>query len=222
MAYIFEFIPGEKAIQLGQEQVIRALPFGPNWTRLRISVLFSINGTSGFAAGRTLYAGVCTGAKAVYDTDCIDALYSGCFGDSTASSYNASGYITTGGSGYSTGPFQKVGDTSQMFTNTLVFSAMKVAAPPSLYRTLNMWDFIKNTDGTMSYYGYYFSTLTDTARAAYTLAVEATTTPTGMASANQSAACPLRTVKDWNAAFFSWNLSVPTVNVYAFTVTRFA
>lgn len=220
MAFIAEFLPGDKCLQLGQEQAIRALPFGPNWTKIRISVMLSINGMSNLDAAKGLYIGVCTGAKAIYDNDCIDAIYASCFGFSSGSTYNTAGYLT-GNSGNSVGPVQKVGTTTQTFSSQLVFSSQRVAAPPSLFRTLNMFDFTKNLDGTMTYYGYYYTTLTDTLRSAYTLAIENTATPTGMTAANQSYACPLRTVKDWNATFISWPLGLPTVNVYAWSITRF-
>jgi len=220
MAYICEFIPGDKAMQLGNEQLIRALPFGLNWAKIRVSVLCSINGTANIAGGKGLFAGFCTGTKAFHDPNCTDAIYSGCFGESVAT-YNTAGYIQ-GNGGNTSGPFQKVGSIVQGFAPGMTFAAQRVSAVPSLIRTLNMWDYTKNADGTMSYQGFYYTTHTDTLRAAYTLAVENPTTPAGMSQTNQSAACPLRSVKDWDTAFFAWNLSVPTVYVHAWTITRFA
>jgi hypothetical protein len=60
MATIVENISGDKALQMGNEEFVRKLGYGTNWTKLRIGCRLCVNGTADIATPR-FQLGLCVG-----------------------------------------------------------------------------------------------------------------------------------------------------------------
>lgn len=77
MAQIVETIIGDRRIQLGNEEMIRQMSFGSKWSKLRIIVRFSINGTANITAPEFV-VGVCCGLTNGYKSSNTDFVFGLC------------------------------------------------------------------------------------------------------------------------------------------------
>jgi hypothetical protein len=67
MAFIVEPIALDRALQLGNEEFIRPMSFGTNWSKIRIGVVAALNATQGLRQAGFLM-GVCAGAGSSWKT----------------------------------------------------------------------------------------------------------------------------------------------------------
>jgi hypothetical protein len=74
MASIVSTISTDRRIQLGAEDFVRQMSFGAKWTKLRISLRLSINGTSNITKP-TLFIGVCAGLTNTFKSTATDFCY---------------------------------------------------------------------------------------------------------------------------------------------------
>lgn len=71
MATIITGLGGDRVVQLGNEEIVRQMAIGNNWTKIRICARVIINGAANIAGGR-LGIGVCSGTTDSYSsTNCV-------------------------------------------------------------------------------------------------------------------------------------------------------
>lgn len=71
MATIVENISGDKALQLGNEEFVRKLGYGTNWTKLKIGCRMCVNGTGNVTTPR-FQLGLCVGDQYTFaSASCI-------------------------------------------------------------------------------------------------------------------------------------------------------
>lgn len=223
MAFITDIFAGDKALQIGAEQIVRALPFGPYWTKIRIVVTFNQTSMVLPAAGiRHLAAGVCTGSLAYHDSGCIDAIYGHCASNNPW--YYAGGaipycYQNNGSPGYNA-VYQKIGTTENVLSTVVPMNPQFSLTNSA--RSLVAWDFTKASASTVTGRIWGTNPISDATRSSIMTALENEGAPTSYALWNTASTGTLvRTAMDWNAMFVAYPRCVPAVNIYSISVSRF-
>lgn len=134
MATIVENLPGDRAISLGREELIRKMSFGSAWTQLRVAVWASIPGSSNISNAQ-LAIGVCHGTANGYRAALSDDALVVTFGPAEATYTYAAGPPPkyNGGSG-GIGIVQRIGaatSTGTSVNSTAAYSASSLN--PVLY-----------------------------------------------------------------------------------------
>ena len=214
---------GDNGLQLGAEQFVRFLPFGPVWNKIRIVLLYSFSSAPA-DNDPGCYLGVCKNGLALYDSNCIDAVYIG-LGVNRAWGVGVSNpypyvYQNLGSSGYN-GTFQRVNGTSTMLgTSTYgTFYASHTLA----FRSILVMDITKPTTATqITTTSTGRNDITPQTRATAIAAAENEAAPGTTTTQQYSASYNLiRTDRDWNCVFIAGTRCVPSINIYSVTISRF-
>lgn len=230
MAYICEFYVGDKALQIGNESLVRALPFGPIWTKIRVGISLNFNLFSSprlpaiMAQPWGVNQGVCTGVNNTHSNDTVDAVFSGVFPDSNSYFpvlYTA-GYLAPI-TNVTARSYQRVGARAiSIGTNSGMGAANYRYSARINVRSSFFVDVEKTSATTVNVTNWWPTAFTDVDPNAFLRALENEASPSNMNSGSTGAvALTLRTAQDWNACFFSSVWSVPTINVYRWAVARF-
>lgn len=221
MAYLVEVYANDKGIQIGAEEIIRALPFGPYWTKVRVGVLGACYASSSLLWTVALQAGVCTGAKAALEPDCIDAVYAGNLGYSGSYPPVLSGTHLYTSQTLATQVWQKVGPTAY-YTSGASVSGTRFSATPNAYRSVFTVDITKSTTTNQIVLTTGCqTTTTDISRNQFLINMDTEASPPNT-TLSATTVTLVRTARDWNAAFVFWPLSAPAAVIYSMAVTRFA
>lgn len=230
MAFIVEDLIGDRAIQIGVEEIIRPFSFGTNWNKVRVGVRFSCYAISAISTGYGPYMGICTGNEALFSTNTTDAVFL-YYGQSTAS-YSFLGtppnvYLQNAAGSASIYSFQRVGNTTTQLSTSQTGSTVAVSAYPAVNVSAWFLDFFKvNTTQIQTRMFYCQSTqgaatISDSQFLAgmetETVAVGGMTITSGAANSTLA----LRQVYDWDSMFFHSSTATPAWNVHRMTVVRF-
>lgn len=235
MAFIVEQLAGDKGIQLGYEDVVRPFSFGTNWSKIRVGVLWAMNGYSVMPDATLPYIGICTGSTSRLSASSTDALwvpYSYSFAQVLMGGTAPARYYQFGNGTSGNVPIQRVGTTSTSLSANLsptMYSQM--SANPSNHYTACMFTVTKGTVGAaaigcdMIYHSAGAGAgAVGVSRGTFLAAMEsenAAISPMSRLSAT-STNLPLRFDKDWDSMFVGWIRATPTICVSCMTVVRFA
>lgn len=89
MATIVENITGDKAIQLGNEELVRKLGYGTNWTKLKIGCRLCVNGTANVTTPR-FQMGLCVGDQFTFASSSCIQYVGTCTNETATMTYNGS------------------------------------------------------------------------------------------------------------------------------------
>lgn len=224
MAYIVtSFISGanKQRIQMGAEELIRGHSFGNRWTRLRFSVHFSVLCRAP-VPGSNIVFGLCQGATGWSQPNCVDAVGLW-FGNQQTSPYSATVSQSTTTYLYAAGSaaFRKVGSTFAATGSGGGGVQLFLAEYPNILKNVIVYDFFKNTvSNVMTITSWVPQSngagATDIARFAFLDNIQNPDNPTfgGLYGGITASSVSLGTsARAWDNIFFSWNKSVPVVEV---------
>jgi hypothetical protein len=229
MAFIVEPYVGDRAIQIGVEEVMRKLSFGTNWQRIRFGI------TCAYAGGTTALPasfngpvmGLCTGYGSgrlcLSSTDCIFANFAGgsamSYAGTTPNFYYDMGATTT------IYAYQRVA-TTQSNGSSWTSARSCISANPTALRSFFAIDITKGTAPGASYTLNMYSQsnaqiTTDFNRQAFIAAMTTDGTPTNTTNVSTASGyCALRTTKDWDTVYLQNVHSVPALTIFNMAVTR--
>jgi len=143
MAQLVQSFVGDTALRLQNEEFVRQMHFGTNWTQLRIGLWMSIPQGTGTIFSPTLYAGLCQGTADGYKSSSTAEWVGWRFGQGTANwTYNAGppDYYSTGNARQR---IYKIGAVT-----TTAGSVLSVTEyVPIAIRAFYGFDFLKTTTG---------------------------------------------------------------------------
>lgn len=232
MAAIVETTYFDKKIQLGNEEVGRALNFGVNWTKLRIAVRLCINGkanigTGSFADPPQLVAGVSQGTAAMFRSQTTTDFFGGVV---MTAAFTSGVYTFTQDTPpyYSTGvginAIRRQTASNSTSSNGATAGLIVNGTAGGSNRSMLLWDITK---GSASYscqiWGPSSATnaKTDLSKNAFTAAFSNEATPTNMTSLG-TASVSFTPTGLYDSVCLSWNRWAPTVEISDLTVIRFA
>lgn len=229
MAFIVEQFVGDRALQLGLEEVIRPLSFGTDWQRIRFGITCAYNTlftVSGAYLGPIM--GLCTGYTGRLSAVATDIIFSNFVTNQTLN-YAGAGpnfYLDPSVTlqNYS---YQRVG-AAQGNSAGFTMGRYCVSANPTAMRTFFAVDITKGTVGTASYSLTQYAPINtqivnDFSYATFLAAMTTDGTPANTSPLTQASAyCGLRTVKDWNCVYLMHSRNVPALTVFNMAVTRYS
>jgi hypothetical protein len=230
MAFIVEQYTGDRGIQLGCENLIRAMPWGANWNKIRIGCRVAVNGYASITGVSTTInqipvVGFSQGAKGHLSNDCVDTVYMTSLTVSQIAIYTGTppaAYYYVNGSAINYGLYQRVGSTStnQSYSGgQITYSAVPTALRSLWYLeiakyltnqlTVNVW--VPNSTQALinSTRGDFLKGLENEVGPANTTL---TTFNTGVLSPSTRA---------YDHVFLGWSHAIPTACYYYFSVFRF-
>lgn len=214
----------ERRLQIGAEQVL--LPLQMSWQKIRIGLRSGISRAPSFPAPGAFIFGLCTGAKGWADSDCTDfvgimaAGSGGPFGTDwvLTSTGSLPGYYTVGtGIGYHIRKLNGVSTAVNQGGGT----AQYWAAAPN-----NSFEFIDITRGSPNYtFQLWGATITSANQnnlvSTFYAALENESTPGSSVQSIRSYTVAETGIPVWDHVCFSWNRSIPTVEIAQIAAVRF-
>jgi len=220
MAFI-NYIPTEKRLQIGAETVVRALPFGTGWRKLRIGFRCSLADTLGDCVGTTLLVGVMQGAYGWPDLTVPDAV-APIIGGTNLDAASTWSRIRDG----SGNMCYRVGNTATVWKqlNTVKISGTNGSGSgfiPLTHTGLlgGVLATIENLGATF-YTNSYASTAGNISRATFLAAMENDASPAGFTTQANTTIAYTGSAQ-YTHAFVFWNQSTPTMDIADFTVCRY-
>jgi hypothetical protein len=234
MAYIVQNLSlADQRIQLGAEEIVRAMEIGTNWTKIRIGMRLCMVGSATFAGG-DLSVGVCQGNKGKTPVDTTDAVGIQCGAVTNPMSLTWTYSISLPTYAYfqhnfaGAHAFRKVGN---QLANSLVggsYVSMFVATP---FLNTNRCGFY--VDITKSGSGLVISNwsansaspvMADVSRYAHLVNMESENAISVSGQAYNANGITLTTVGGsfaWDSVFVTWNRSMPVIEINDLTVVRY-
>jgi len=239
MAFLVEQLIGEKAVQLGYEEIVRPFSFGTNWTTIRLGVLWAVNGYSVMPDFTAPYVGVCTGYGGRYAASSTDAFWVPTVHYITSSGGNLGGtppavYYRWNSGTSNVQPLQRVGTTTSVCSLSFTGYYTEISANPSNHYTGFFLTINKGTVGAagvtiqvIAPSGAATAGATNLSRGAFLAQLENETTaisPNSLfgGASGSGTNLPTRFVKDWDSMMVGWVKSTPTLSIACMTVCRFA
>lgn len=226
MAWVVQQFSSDSGIQVGIEDVVRPMPWGTNWTKMRVACRIACNAVATIPY-TTFYpvprVGVCTGSQSWVSPACVDALsFGGVNGGNWSSVLGGAApnnYLITNGGLVNIGPWQKIGTVLNPFSYTGGYFLW--SANPTALRTALFLDVLKTgaSTATITLYAPSTAQVIDTSRSAYLLMAESDT-PANLSGA-AVAVTLVRTAKDWDTAYWGWCRAVPSAVFFDMTLIRF-
>lgn len=236
MAFIVEQLAGDRAIQLGYEEVIRPFSFGTNWEKIRVGVLWALNGYYPMADATTPHLGICTGYTGRWSASSTDVLFVPMIHEISSSGSSLGGtppaVFYQLNSGTSTAyAKQRVGTTTTNTSAAVSSLYTQISGNPSNHYTGAYFTITKGTVGAAAIAydiiappGGGTAGATAISRGTFLAQME---NETAANSPNQRYAAatsnlPIRYNKDWDSMVVGWMRSTPTLSIACMTVVRFA
>jgi hypothetical protein len=233
MAYIVQNLTlADQRIQLGAEEIVRAMEIGTNWTKIRIGMRLGLLGNATFS-GADLSVGVCVGNKGKTPIDTTDAVGVQCGANANPMSlvwtyslnYPTYAYFSHNFTGANA--FRKVGPaiTNQVGGGYVTY----VVAPPFLNsnRTGYYVDIYKGV-GSLTFASWAPSNATvvmiDVSRYSHLVNMESESAISVGGQSYNANSVVLNSVGgnfNWDSVFISWNRSIPVIEINDVTVVRF-
>lgn len=219
MAFILPRSIGDQALQLGQEDFLRKMPFGNNWNKLRIGFRYQTPWTGGNVLIPRLFVGVSNGTDygflSPYTTDCVGAIVG------TYASYLTPSLVLYRYNWYSgqiLDAARKVGSVVTLTLGTNSNSFFWNGFPN--YASGFAMEITRNTDGTYTTIVFYNESvgLLDISRNTFLVQMESSAAPTWCS--NTSSAKTIAGGAFYDSLHISWNKSIPTLNLSDITVLR--
>lgn len=233
MALIVEQYVGDRAIQLGREQLFRKFSFGTDWQRIRVGIrasMTAVSGTTipGYFNGPIM--GLCTGPLGALNATQVDCIFSNFWGGNSATLAGVSPnlYYDLGSTGWTQVTYQKV-NNSQSNSAGFGFGRSCIGANPGALRSFFAYDITKGTVGVGTYtvvFYYQINTqaTVDFNRSAFlsSMMTDGTPTNTTATAPGANGYCGLRTTKDWDTMFVANWRSTPTLTIFDMAVVRYS
>lgn len=222
MANIVEAFVGDLSLELGNEQFIRPMVIGTNWSKIRIGLHFTINGASTINnAG--LLVGVCAGGHD-YNSASAD-LVGGHFG---ATLFNSTITYTAGTTGYFSSAAPPIGVT-KLGASVNTANCTEAQAPqfPAITsgRGLLAVDITKASPPSVRFWSNYSATAadaqTDQTQYGFRLSLENESTINTLCHDHGIATPAYAGTSLWDAVLVYWNKSLPPIEVFEICVLRF-
>lgn len=226
MAFILEQFIADHSIQIGVEDVVRQMPFGNMWQKIRVGVRCAVSSCFAGVPGVGMRLGFSTGTATKNNPTDVVWVENWVGNNPGFGTSGANAYVDTNSNAYSALAIQKVGTAAQVTIGNWTATYCALSCTPGLH-SMMFFDIDRGTVGAASitYRVWHMTTtqvLTDATRNAYLLALENEAAPTNLNSGSAyTQNLPLRFTKDWTHAFVGWTASSPTLNVYDFSVIRF-
>lgn len=224
MAYVVTtFIGGasKQRIQMGAEELVRAHGFGNRWSKLRFSVHLSILCRAPIP-GSNIVFGLCQSHIGWSQPNCVDAIGMW-FGNQQTSPYSALVSQSTTSFLYAAGgaAFRKVGSN---FTATATGGGgvqAFFAEYPNIVRNVIVYDFFKNTAANTMAITCWVpqsngAAVLDISRFSMLDNIQNPDSPnfgTNYGQITTSTVSMGTSTQTWDSIFFSWNKSVPVIEV---------
>lgn len=233
MAFIVEQFTSDRGIQLGHEALIRAMPWGANWNKIRVGCRVAVNGYAGINAPSGLpqypphpVLGFSQGPYSNISDDAVDVVFcapltvgqtSNWLGSAPANYYALANAVTSNIAFY-----QRSGATiTQRNYNSAVlcFSANPTALRSAYYLT------IEKSGSVLSvtlHAPNAAQVLIDYTRGDFLKGLENEAAPANLALVNIATTSSLvPSTRAYDYAFINWTKAVPTACFYDFSVVRF-
>jgi hypothetical protein len=234
MAYIVQNLTlVDQRIQLGAEEIVRAMEIGTNWTKIRIGMRLCLPSSASFT-GLDFSVGVCQGSKGKTPVDTVDAVGIQVGGNSNpmsllwtyAVSLPTYGYFTHNYSGAHA--FRKVGN---QLTNSVTGGGYVtyIVAPPFLNTNRSAYYVdITKSPGSLVISNWQPPSgnpvMADVSRYAHLVNMESENAITVSGQSYQANSIVLNSVGGsfaWGSVFLTWNRSMPVVEINDLTVLRY-
>src|SRR5512143_156625 len=162
MASIVENILGDKAIQLGNEEFVRKLPWGNSWNFMRVGLYCRLFGTATVPLPAYFQIGVCNGDQQTFASNECAGYAGGLLGTSQTGSFVYDGvnkrYSTTsGGSDYVNSQVKKTGPTATYGLTAGTNTASYLAAATTLSPSIVLCEFTRMSSSSYAAICYYTS-----------------------------------------------------------------
>lgn len=223
MAAIVQTLTGDNRLQLGREDFVRPMQIGMSWTRLRIGVMFAVNGVNRFPNG-TFLIGVCQGSVGFSDPNCTDFI------GLTPFSYNAgvSDWVyNVGSSTYAPGAnspsmIQKIA-SSVTTTSTGISNSAACWATISDKRTMAAVELTKTDGNGILFRLLYPNTVAVPVDWSVNTFMQDLETETGPPNLTTSSLIPFTAVGSrlWDNVNIYWSKSAPTLEISTVAAIRF-
>jgi len=229
MAFIVEQYTGDKGVQLGCEDLIRAMPWGANWNKIRIGCRLAVNGYASITPtgiiGQAPMFGFSQGAKGHLSNDCVDTLLMASLSSGQTAFYTGTppaAYYYVNNSAINYGLYQRVGSTNNQVGyagGNVTYSAVPTALRSLWYFQIEkllttqlivtVW--VPNTTQVLinSTRGDYLKGLENEGGPANTTAI----------SFNSGGMSP--STRAYDHVYLGWSRAIPTACFYDFSVVRF-
>lgn len=234
MAYIVQNLSlADQRIQLGAEEIVRAMEIGTNWTKIRIGMRLCVLSSAGFT-GLDFSVGVCQGNKGKSPVDTTDAVGIQAGGVTNPMNltwtYSISlptyAYITHNFSGAHA--FRKVGN---QLANSLVGGGTVTYIITAPFLNTNRSAYyvdITKSPGSLVISNWQPPSMnpvmTDVSRYAHLVNMESENAISISGQSYQANGITLTSVGGsfaWDSVFVNWNRSLPVVEINDLTVVRY-
>ncbi len=214
----------DQRIQLGAEEIVHPMGIGVNWTKIRIGVLFAVNGVNTFKNGNLLI-GVCQGGIPYNSPNCIE------FVGATISTYPASTWsYTVSTKAYSPAfnPPAMIYKKGTSVTTTLSGSSDNSScwAVGSGNKTAHFVELTKDVSRTQVTFKNYYVNANGTPTITWDFNrflqdLENENAVTGIQTGSTGTITPAGSSFAWDAVDIYWNKSTPTIEIMGYAVVRF-
>lgn len=227
-AIVDSLLDGNRRLQIGNEEFVRGLSFGSNWTKVRIGIRFTVNDTGGgnISSPANFFVGLCEGTTNTFFSNNTTGFI-GCnnsTGLNNAWSYNASYYTACYNSCIIA---KRVGNTtSSLGSYGLQYIGSDrwffVGKAPNIGYAF--WDFTKNSTSIVFNLfwsfstGYYGITLSN-----FIWGLDNETAPPYLANwGSPNTVAYGNSIGNLDTLSISWSKSTPTIELCDVAVIRFA
>lgn len=228
MAFIVEQFTGDRGVQVGVEDIVRKMPWGTNWTKIRVCCRVATNGYSTISVpAYPPRLGICVGAESLISNTALSAICWSTLNPQNATYLGSAPYNYYFGNNSSSNYFmgEKVGSSFNYLGNYSGFS-WYWSANPTVVRSPYFVDFYK-TGAVSTLLSTVYSpasvanVTTDCTRSNFLAMMENESSVINCGSTGNAGLTVSRTQMDWDSIFFNWNRAVPTTTIYDLSVVRF-
>lgn len=228
MAFIVQEFVGDNSVQLAAEDLVRQMPWGTNWGKIRVGVRFAVNATTSLGNPNPMpdinRFGICTGPEGSFSSVATDVI--SVFPLSLSWAYNYGGvapynWISVNSGSANFYSYQKVGASWFNGGNVGGYS-MTASAYPTVWRSPWYYDFTKISATVLGVvaYGPTTAQLIDCTPSTFLDSMERENGPWNVSGASLTMNLT-RQVRDWDSVYFSGIRNVPATVLFDMAVVRF-
>jgi len=230
MAFIVEQYTGDRGIQLGCENLIRAMPWGTNWNKIRIGCRVAVNGYATITGtsntiDQTPHLGFSQGAKGHLSNDCVDTLFMSSLSVGQQAIYSGTPpatYYYVNGAAINYGMYQRVGSTNSQISyagGQVTFSANPTALRSLWY--LQIEKLLTTQLNVTAWVPSASQILINSTRGDYLKGLENEVGPANTTAINFNTSAMTPSTRAYDHVYLGWSHAIPTACFYDFSVVRF-